>query len=130
VARERTQSGKLGEWNRLSVTVRANSADLPHLEMPVTRLETLLAQGLDLAKEQGIFRASKQDRTQQLQSVLAEGTRLATLLRNAVKQHYGPTSEKLAEFGLQPFRSRKAKPDPQPAPGPEAPAHPQAGTGQ
>jgi hypothetical protein len=117
----------LGEWNRLGVTVRANSADLPHLETPVARLETLLVQGLDLTKEQGVFRASKQERTQQLQVVLAEGTRLATLLRTAVKQHYGPTSEKLAEFGLKPFRGRKVKPAPEPVASPEAPA---SGTGQ
>lgn len=128
MAKERTQSGKLGEWSRLGVTVRANSADLPHLETSVVRLEALLAQGLDLTQEQGVFRASKQEKTQQLQAVLAEGSRLATLLRSAVKQHYGPTSEKLAEFGLVPFRGRKAKPAP--VPGPEAPAGPQVGTGQ
>jgi len=128
MARERTQSGKLGEWSRLGVTVRANSADLPHLDTPVSQLEALLAQGVDLTKEQGAFRASKQERSQQLQSVLAAGTRLATLLRNAVTQHYGPTSEKLTEFGLQPFRGRKAKPAP--APVPEAPPTPPAGASQ
>jgi hypothetical protein len=116
VARERTQSAKLGAWNRLGVTVRANGADLPQLEIPVTRLEALLAQGLDLTKEQAIFRAGKQEKTQQLQTVLAEGTRLATLLRNALKEHYGPTSEKLAEFGLKPFRGRKARQAPEPDP--------------
>src|SRR4051794_23239902 len=114
MARERTQSAKLGEWNRLGVTVRANGADLPQLEIPVRRLEVLLAQGLDLTKEQATFRAGKQEKTQQLQTVLAEGSRLATLVRNALKQHYGPTSEKLAEFGLQPFRGRKAKQAPEP----------------
>jgi len=129
VARERTQSGKLGEWSRLGVTVRANSADLPHLDTPVSQLETLLAQGMDLTKEQLAFRASKQERSQQLQSVLAAGTRLATLLRAAVKQHYGPTSEKLAEFGLQPFRGRKAKPAADQAPTPPAPHAPPTGTG-
>jgi hypothetical protein len=93
------------------------------LETSVARLDALLAQGVDLTKEQGGLRASKQEKTQQLKSVLAEGSRLATLLRNAVKQHYGPTSEKLAEFGLQPFRGRKAKvapePDPEPPVSPE-----------
>jgi len=129
VARERTQSGKLGEWNRLGVTVRANSSDLPHLDTPVSQLEALLAQGVSLTKEQGAFRASKQERSQQLQSVLAEGTRLATLLRNSVKQHYGPTSEKLAEFGLQPFRGRKVKPASEPAPVPPVAHTPPTGTG-
>jgi hypothetical protein len=128
MARERTQSAKLGGWNRLGVTVRANSADLPHLETSVARLETLLARGVDLTKEQAVFRASKQEKTQQLNAVLDEGARLATLLRNAVKQHYGPTSEKLAEFGLKPFRGRKAKATPEPDP--VAPAGPQVGTGQ
>jgi tryptophanyl-tRNA synthetase len=111
------------------MTVRANSAALPHLEMPVAQLEALLAQGLDLTKEQAVFRASKQEKTQQLQTVLTEGTRLATLLRNALKQHYGPTSEKLAEFGLKPFRGRKARQAPEPDPDPD-PAGPQVGTGQ
>ena len=42
------------------------------------------------------------------------GIRSAALSRRrlAIKQHYGIRSEKLAEFGLQPFRGRirKAKP--------------------
>ena len=130
MARERTQSGKLGDWSRLGATVRANSADLPHLETSVERLETLQAQGVDLTKEQRASRAAKQEKTQQLRTVLADGTRLATLLRNAVTQHYGPTSEKLAEFGLKPFRGRKIKPAPEPAPGPEAPPSQEGAAGQ
>jgi hypothetical protein len=121
----------LGSWQRLNVTVQANSADLPQLEAQRLRLETLIGQGLDLTKEQLAFRASKQDKSQQFQAVMDEGTRLATFLRAAVKQHYGPTSEKLAEFGLQPFRGRKAKPAPEPAPTPVPPAPhaPPTGTG-
>ena len=110
------------------MTMRANSADLPHLEISIARLEALLAQGLDLTKEQAIFQAGKQEKTQQLQTVLTEGTRLATVLRSALKAHYGPSSEKLAEFGLKPFRGRKARQAPEPDP--EVPAGPQVGTGQ
>jgi len=130
MARERTNSGKLGEWLRLNVSVQANGVDLAHLETSRARLEALQAQGVDLSKEQGAFRASKQDRSQQLQAVMDEGTRLATFIRHAVKQHYGPTSEKLAEFGLQPFRGRKAKPAPEPVPEPAPPPTPPGGTGQ
>jgi hypothetical protein len=110
------------------VSVRANSPDLPQLEIPVTRLEALLALGLDLTKEQALFRASKQEKSQQLQTVLAEGSRLATLVRNTLKQHYGPSSEKLAEFGLKPFRGRKARQAPEPEP--KASAGPQVGAGE
>jgi len=132
MSKERTQSGKLGDWQRLNVVVQANSADLAHLETSRARLETLQSQGVDLTKEQGAFRANKQEKSQQLQAVIAEGSRLATFLRNAIKQHYGPTSEKLAEFGVQPFRGRKAKaapePAPEPAPVPASPNTETAGT--
>jgi hypothetical protein len=62
--------------------------------------------------------ASKQEKTQELQTALVEGQRLGTVLRLAVKQHYGISAEKLTEFGLQPFRgrSRKAREEPEPPP--------------
>jgi hypothetical protein len=41
----------------------------------------------------------------------------------SVRQYYGKDSEKLIEFGLQPFRGRTRTPKPTPPPtGPEAPA--------
>jgi len=63
--------------------------------------------------------------------MLTEGGRLTALLRHALKQHYGIRSEKLAEFGLQPFRGRKQPEPSTPAtpgtpPGPEAASHPDA----
>lgn len=129
MAQERTNSGKLGNWQRLNAMLQANSADLPQLEAQRLRLETLIGQGVDLTKEQLAFRASKQEKSQQFQEVMDEGTRLATFLRVAIKQHYGPTSEKLAEFGLKPFRGRKAKPAPAPAPE-LVPQAPPVGTGE
>jgi hypothetical protein len=43
---------------------------------------------------------------------MVEGGRVATVLRQSLKAHYGVRSEKLAEFGVKPFRgrTRKAKP--------------------
>ena len=48
------------------------------------------------------------------QSLLTEAERLITVLLLAVKQHYGIRSEKLAEFGIQPFRGRRRKEEPTP----------------
>jgi hypothetical protein len=129
MAKEGTHSGKLGEWLRLNVVMQANSADLPHLETSRLRLETLQGQGVDITKDQAAFKAGKQEKSQQLQAVIVEGTRLATFLRAAVKQHYGPTAEKLAEFGVQPFRGRKVKPAPEPAAGPPVPHAPSVSSG-
>ena len=43
-------------------------------------------------------------------SNVAEERGLATVLRVAIKEHYGPDSEKLVEFGIQPFRGVTRKP--------------------
>jgi hypothetical protein len=54
--------------------------------------------------------------------VHSEGSKLATVLRFLIKQHYGNRSDKLVELGIQPLRrrARKAAPaaTPPPATGP------------
>jgi hypothetical protein len=57
--------------------------------------------------QQSALMAEKQDASQQLAEALTEAERLATVLRLAVKQHFGICAEKLVEFKLQPFRGRK-----------------------
>jgi hypothetical protein len=52
--------------------------------------------------------------------VLPQGRKEATLLRGMLKEHYGPENEKLAEFDIQPFRSKK-RPRKDEAPPPETP---------
>jgi len=121
---ERTYKGKLGDWEKLNTMMGANSADLAHLEATRARFEILLNQARDAAARQATFTAGKQDASQQLRTFIVEGDRLANLLRRAVKQHYGIRSEKIAEFGMQPFRGRtrkvKALPDEGQPPAPAA----------
>ena len=119
--KESTGAGKIGNWQRLLAPLVANGDDLKHLEVPRAQLTAMAAQAVDLKKQQAAHRAAKQTATQQLQEMLTEGERLATLLRQAVKQHYGIRAEKLAEFGLQPFRGRKQAAT---APAPQAPKIP------
>jgi hypothetical protein len=121
--RETTNAGVLGDWRRLLEPLKENAADLAHLEVPRAKLEALWANAVQINQEQAARTAAKQDFTKQLQEMVTEGKRLSNLLRSAVKEHYGIRSEKLAEFGLQPFRGRtKAKPAPE---GPGAPGSPQ-----
>lgn len=108
--RETTAAGKVGDWQRLLAPLVANADDLKHLEIPRTQLAAMVAQAADLKQQQAARRAAKQEASKQLQERLTEGVRLANLLRQAVKQHYGIRSEKLAEFGMQPFRGRKPAP--------------------
>jgi hypothetical protein len=122
--RETTNAGKLGDLQRLVAKLSANSEDLPHLEASRVTLEGILAQAQDALGRQAAFTAGKQEATKQLQTLLVEGMRLANVLRLAVKQHFGIRSEKLAEFGLQPFRGRPrvVKPDPEEPEEPSKPA--------
>jgi hypothetical protein len=131
MSRETTNAGKLGKLQRLSTALAANSGDLPNLGGSITQLATLVTQAQEAAKQQAALTAGKQEASKQLRTFLTEGERLANVLQLAVKQHYGIRSEKLAEFGVQPFRGRtKAKPapeTPEPAPPPTVtPAGPEA----
>ena len=121
--RERTQSGQLGEWQRLLSALQVNRTELAHLETHRTQLEALVAQVEGLFQSQAALSASKQEATQQVEKQVADCDRLATVLRFCLKQFYGRSAEKLVEFGIQPFRGRKRlTPPPPPPPESTAPA--------
>jgi hypothetical protein len=116
--RETTYAGKLGDWQRILAPLDANAADLPHLEIPRTQLAELLTKAVGIKTQQAASRATKQTASQELQTTIVEGQRLAALLRQAVRQHYGPASPKLTEFNVKVFRGRAKTPDTPPAPAP------------
>ena len=119
MSKETTLKGKLGDLQRLLSPLAANSAELAHLEPARARFAELVAKAEAAADRQGFHTAAKQEASRQLQVLITEGLRMANVLNLGVKQHYGIRAEKLAEFGLQPFRGRKSKPDaeePQPSP--------------
>jgi hypothetical protein len=119
---ETTYSGILGDIQRFHASMEATVTQIPHLEAGRLRLGDALTRAQDLAKQQAAMTASKQGLSQQLRAAIADVRLLATMLRKGVRQHFGTTSEKIAEFGLQPFRGRKAatKPTPPPEPTPAA----------
>jgi hypothetical protein len=139
MARQTTRAGKLGKLQKLSAALSANGADLPQLEISRAQLAALLTEAQEATLEQAAMTAGKQQATQRLKTSVIEGERLANVLQLAVKQHYGIRAEKLAEFGLPPFRGRNktAKatpgtpaptPTPKPTPAPEVHAAPPAST--
>jgi len=120
--RETTYAGILGELTRLNTALAANAGELQHLEGARLRLGQLLTQAQASAQEQAALIATKQEAARQLLRFLVAAQRVATGIRRLLKEHYGPRSEKLAEFGLQPFRGRPRRVDPEegtPVPPPE-----------
>lgn len=125
MAQETTYKGKLGDWEQLIMMVADHSAELAHLEGSRQKLEELLKRGQSLAARQAALTAEKQEHSQQIKAVMSSGVRLATVIRRSLQQHYGIRAEKLAAFGLPPFRGRKSKDKP----APEEPAPPTASSG-
>jgi hypothetical protein len=106
MAKETTQSGKKGEWQKL-IKPLEGTTELSYLETQRTRLSGLLDQAVEVTRQQNALTASKQELSKQLQVIMAEGQRTATILRKSIAAHYGIRAEKLAEFGLQPFRGKQ-----------------------
>jgi hypothetical protein len=102
-------SETIGNLARLTAALGANATEVPHLEGIRSRLEKILADAQEAAKQQAALIASKQEATKKLQSLAREGLRVATGVQKLLQEHYGLGSEKLAEFGVQPFRGRKTK---------------------
>ena len=109
MAREPQYGVTLNGWERLLLSLEAKKDEFPQLEMYRTLLATMLQRVREISVEQAALTASKQDATQRLQKEIAEGRKVATLLRTALRQHYGNRSEKLVEFDLQPLRARTRK---------------------
>lgn len=105
--KQTTKAAKLGTLQKFRESLSANQADLPQLEGSMSTFGAMVTKAQDLTTRQGALIAEKQDVSKQLVDTLTEAQRLSTVLRFAVKQHFGIRSEKLAEFGLQPFRGRK-----------------------
>jgi vacuolar-type H+-ATPase subunit I/STV1 len=116
----------LGRLQQLNAALTANSAELSNLESQRQQFGYMVGRTLEVFTRQAALTAQKQETSQELQDLLTESSRLATVLRLAVKAHYGIRAEKLVEFEMQPFRGRKlARLVPPPAggsnPDPETP---------
>ncbi|HEX4864358.1 MAG TPA: hypothetical protein VFV02_09810 [Acidimicrobiales bacterium] len=122
MSRETTYKGKVEGWERLSERLTANAGELAHLETSRAKLEALMTQARQIAAAQAAQTAAKQQASQAMKTVIADGDRLATVLLSSIKEHFGPRSEKVAEFGAKPFRGRKKKV------APETPGTPGTGT--
>lgn len=109
----------LQDWEVLLAAVDQNLDDLPQLQIARNKLEGMLEQARILVPQQAAQAAAKQSTSQQLEAVLTNGRKVATVIRFTVKEHYGNRSEKLTEFSMRPFRSRTVPPT---LPQPEDPA--------
>ena len=89
-----------------SKALAANIEETPELVMPLATLDGFLALLRDLTTEQARLTAARQDVSQRIAEHIDKAQKLMTYVDLGVKHHYGNSSEKLVEYGLQPFRSK------------------------
>lgn len=106
----------VGGWKSLGAGLEHNAADYPELENHRLLLKELATSAGNLVARRNALEAEKQAVTSELQAILDQGRRVASLLRAGMRLKYGTGSEKLVEFGLQPRRRRsRSKPGNRPA---------------
>jgi hypothetical protein len=110
---------KVAGWEVTATGLTANQPELQHLDGHRVQLQESTVQFKELNTQFNVLVASKQDVCKEMQELFRRVETLVSYLRTAVRQHYGKDSEKLIEFGLQPFRGGRT-PSPK-APLPEAP---------
>jgi hypothetical protein len=103
------RNASLGYLLKLAANMAANKEELAHLEVKRLKLVSLLADFQQATQERSALIFRKQELSKRILALLGELKKVATLLRVAVREHYGNRSEKLAEFELQPFRGRPRK---------------------
>jgi hypothetical protein len=113
------QAEIVAEWLQTVTATAANAAELAHLDHLRIALEGLLEEFQGLSTQQDVLAATRQDISKRMVTLRIEGNRIAAFLRAGARQHYGPDSEKLVEFGIKPARRRRRK-----GTEPEAPAEP------
>lgn len=115
------------DWEGLLTSARNNADKLPDISRHTTALELVLGQTKEVKALQASHTAARQEATQQLKKLVAQGRELAIRLRAVVKGEIGPTSERLVQFKVKPARKRPRKTAEKP-PEVTTPAVPPAGS--
>ena len=86
--------------------LEANIAELPQMEVTKQKVAVTLTDLKDLSAKQASLTATKQEVTKRLVERTSDAQKLLTFVDAGIREHYGTRSEKLVEFGRQPFRSQ------------------------
>ena len=103
-----TYDATFGGWRRILKPFANKSEEIPLLEGHVTKLTSVLTRVDEIEGRQASLTASKQEMSQELKGLIVEGRKIAAFIKAGLRDHYGRRAEKLAEYGLQPFRGNKS----------------------
>jgi hypothetical protein len=117
----------IGDWETLTHSITPETtAGSPYLEQAHAKLQGFHEELVHLIAERDEHQARKQQATLRINAILAEGRRLATVIRKVLKEDLGIDNEELARFGIQPHRPKKRSRKSPASAGPADPADPAA----
>ena len=103
----KNQADSMKGWQHRLQAVTNNGEELVHLLTRRDKLQGIYEGTIVAIQEQSAARAVKQEASRRVEELLAEGNKVDTFLCVGLREFYGNGSEKLAEFGIQPFRGRR-----------------------
>ena len=92
-------------WEVTNTGLTANKVE--HLEPKRIELEEKMIRFKEKSTQHAVLTTSKQEVGKEMQVLFRQIETLVAFIRAGVRQHYGKDSEKMIEFGLQPFRGLK-----------------------
>jgi hypothetical protein len=123
MAEEAQYMHSVNGWEKIDTAIVANEQQVGHLVSSLGELRTMGQSARSLYAQHAALTALKQQIWKELQEAIRNGNAILKFLREGVRAHYGKESDKLIEFGVQPFRGVARKPAPKPelpeAPSPE-----------
>jgi hypothetical protein len=126
MARQKTQAEYLNEFEDLLGSLTYLGELPPAVQAAADQLRPHLQEGRAASIAQDNAHGERQVSTQRVLVSVNRGRKAASLLRLALRNHFGYDAPELAKFGVRPQRSRRrpAQQPAEPSPEPTAPPSP------
>jgi hypothetical protein len=106
---KRSLGAHLDIWERLAAAVAKNSGDLPASKRDLEILQKSLQEIRETKRRQLELRAAAQQATRDLEAAMETANQATVRLHASILGAYGSKEEKISEFGLRPWRTRRRK---------------------
>jgi hypothetical protein len=112
----KTYAESINGWQHRLQALAAADEEVLHLQIKREKLQSIHDRIIIARRDQNAAVALKQEFSRQVEALIEEGNKVDSFLCAGLREQYGNRSEKLAEFGIQPFRGRRPAKEVEPPP--------------
>src|SRR5215203_931910 len=102
----KTYAESMAGWQHRVQALAEGGDEVVHLQTKREKLQSIHDNTLLAMRDQAAGAAAKQEFSRRVEALIAEGNKVDTFLCVGLREQYGNRSEKLAEFHIQPLRTR------------------------